>query len=637
MVELACIVILGIFAQWIAWKTKIPAILPLIIIGLLVGPISTYLTHDGLKWIDPIFQPDKESGLFPADVLFYFVTLSIGIILFEGGLTLNLKEIRGMTPTIFGLLTVGALITFVGAAIPAHFLLNLDWRLSFLFSSLIIVTGPTVIGPILRHLPIKKNVAAILKWEGILIDPVGALVAILMFEFIVAEASDAILAEHALKTFAQILIIGTSIGFSAAYAFYYALKNNLIPKYLLNVVALAYVLFIFVVSDVLAHESGLLAVVVMGMVLANFKLKVLHELLDFKESISILLISILFIVLSANMDMNQLIFLFDWRILILFLVILLVVRPLSVFASARKSSLTAKEKWFISLIGPRGIVAAGIASLFGMKLQGVIPGAEYITPIVFMVVLGTVLFTSIGSKWLAKALGVWVEKFEGILIVGANDASRLIASYLKRMGKNVVLLDRSPEKIQEAKQLGLNAILADVYTDDLTDIVDLNEMGYLIAMTENPRVNQFVMDKFKERYGENGHFRILSPEEILMRKEKVPHEGLFSCTDDYFNLHKVAKKYPHVHEIHLEESGLDIMDILNAINCDKDTIPLLIKYKNGQIAFISSHLEDLKTQEVESVVYFGKKLDLKKAPTPDKTPKDELSPPPELDSGEQHL
>ncbi len=634
MVELASIVILGVFAQWVAWKTEIPAILPLIIIGLLVGPVSTYFTHDGLKWIDPIFQMDKNTGLFPAEVLFYFVTLSIGIILFEGGLTLNLKEVRGMTPAIIGLLTVGPLVTFIGAAIPAHYLLGLEWRLSFLFSSLIIVTGPTVIGPILRHLPIKKEVAAILKWEGILIDPVGALIAILMFEFIVAEANDATLAEHALKSFAQILIIGTSIGFSAAYAFYYILKNELIPKYLVNVSALAYVLFIFVVSDVLAKESGLLAVVVMGMVLANFKLKVIHELLDFKEAITILLVSILFILLSANMNMDQLLFLFDGRILILFLIILLLIRPLGVFISARRTKLSTKEKWFISFIGPRGIVAAGIASLFGLKLQGVLQGAEFITPIVFMVVLGTVLFTSIGAKGLAKIFGVWIEKFDGILIVGANDASRLIASYLKKMGKNVILLDRSPEKIQEAKQMGLHAILADVYVDDLSDIVDLNEMGYLIAMTENPRVNKYVLDEFKRRYGEQGHFRLLSPEEILMRKENVPHEGLFSCTDDYFNLHNVAQQYPEVHERHLEETGVDLIQILNAINCNKETIPLLLKHKNGDVEFISSHLEDLNDKEVESVVYFGKALDLEELK---EAPEDELSPPPEQNGGEEKV
>ena len=636
MVELAGIIILGIFAQWLAWKSKIPAILPLILIGLVVGPISTYLTQDGMKWIDPIFNPDKGSGMFPPEVLFYFVTLSIGIILFEGGLTLNFKEIRGMTPAIMGLLTTGALVTFVGAAIPVHYLLGLDWRLSFLFSSLIIVTGPTVIGPILRHLPIKKEVAAILKWEGILIDPIGALVAILMFEFIVAEASESSLAEHAIKSFLQILIIGASIGFSAAYAFYFILKKELIPKYLINVSALAYVLLIFVVSDVLAQESGLLAVVVMGMVLANLKLKVLHEILDFKESLSILLISILFIVLSANMNIDQLLYLFDWKIATLFIIILLIIRPLSVFISARRSKLRTNEKWFISLIGPRGIVAAGIASLFGMKLKDTVAGAEYITPLVFMVVLGTVLFTSIGSKWFARWTGVWVDQFEGILIVGANDASRVIARYLQKLGKNVILLDRSPEKIQEAKQMGLNAILADVYTDDLTDFVDLNEVGYLVAMTENPRVNKYVLQRFKERYGDRGHFRLLSPEEILMRKENIPHEGLFSCTDDFFNLHEVAYKYPEVHEFKIEGSNHTLVELLDSIHCEKDTIPLLLKYKDGSIEFISSHEEDLNHKDIETLVYLGKKINLdstKDSPASE----EELTPPKEIKDDEEYV
>tara|TARA_B110000971_G_scaffold60352_1_gene61597 strand:- start:129 stop:1010 length:882 start_codon:yes stop_codon:yes gene_type:complete len=293
MLELAGIIILGILAQWVAWKFKIPAILPLILIGLLVGPIAAaYLSEDGSKWIEPIWNGTK--GLFPGDGLYYFVSLAISVILFEGGLTLKRSEIKNVGPVITKLITVGSAITFFGAGVVAHYIFNLGWEISFLFSGLIIVTGPTVITPILRNIPLKKDVSTVLKWEGILIDPIGALVAVLVFEFI-SVGGDGGFTKTALMEFGKILLFGTSFGFTFAHALAYAMNKKLIPHYLSNVVSLSTVLLVFVESELFAHESGLLAVVVMGMVLGNGKLKNLKELLYFKESLSVLLISILLI------------------------------------------------------------------------------------------------------------------------------------------------------------------------------------------------------------------------------------------------------------------------------------------------------------------------------------------------------
>ncbi len=303
MLELAGIIILGILAQWVAWKFKIPAILPLILIGLSVGPIATMFTDDGGKLIEPIWN--GESGLFPGESLFYFVSLAIGIILFEGGLTLKKGEILNVGFVIVKLITVAVIVTFIGAGIAAHYIFDLSWQISFLFASLIIVTGPTVITPILRNIPLKKDVSTILKWEGILIDPIGALVAVLVFEFISAgkgkEYTSTVLLE-----FGKIVLFGFTFGFTFAHALAYSIKKNIIPHYLLNVLTLAAVLGVFVLSDQFAHESGLLAVVVMGMVMGNIDLPNIKELLYFKESLSVLLISILFILLAANINMEDL-------------------------------------------------------------------------------------------------------------------------------------------------------------------------------------------------------------------------------------------------------------------------------------------------------------------------------------------
>ena len=283
MLELAGIIILGIVAQWVAWKLKIPAILPLLLIGLLVGPIAAeYLSEDGEKWIEPIWNGEK--GLFPGDGLYYFVSLAISIILFEGGLTLKRSEIKNVGPVITKLITLGSAITFFGAGVVAHYIFDLGWELSFLFSGLIIVTGPTVITPILRNIPLKKDISTVLKWEGILIDPIGALVAVLVFEFISVGGGGAF-TKTALIEFGKILLFGTTFGFTFAHALAFSINKKLIPHYLLNVVALSAVLLVFVLSEIFAHESGLLAVVVMGMVLGNGNLANLKELLYFKESL----------------------------------------------------------------------------------------------------------------------------------------------------------------------------------------------------------------------------------------------------------------------------------------------------------------------------------------------------------------
>jgi NhaP-type Na+/H+ or K+/H+ antiporter len=547
MLELAGIIILGILAQWFAWKFKIPAILPLILIGLLVGPIAAaYLSEDGSKWIEPIWNGEK--GLFPGDNLYYFVSLSISIILFEGGLTLKRNEIINVGPVITKLITLGSAITFFGAGIVAHFIFGLGWDLSFLFSGLIIVTGPTVITPILRNIPLKKDISTVLKWEGILIDPIGALVAVLVFEFISVGGGGGF-TKTALMEFGKILLFGTSFGFTFAHALAYVINKKLIPHYLLNVVSLSTVLLVFVESEVFAHESGLLAVVVMGMVLGNGKLKNIKELLYFKESLSVLLISMLFILLSANINIEDLMLLYTWKTVLLFAIVVFVIRPLAVFASTYKSNLEFKEKLFISWVGPRGIVAAGIASLFGSKLlkEGV-EGAEYITPLVFMIVLGTVLLNATTARLFAKMIGVFLKSSESILIVGASSPSRLIARFLRDKGKRVVLIDANKNFIEEALNDGLEAFNVNVYQDNLTDNIELNDVGYLIAITGSDAVNKQALTNFSKIFGEHGSYKIASSVETKNATIEE-RKNFFTPNDDFINLCEAYRENPIINEV----------------------------------------------------------------------------------------
>ena len=524
MVELAGIIILGIIAQWVAWRLKLPAILPLILIGLLVGPISTLFTSDGSKLVEPIWNGTK--GLFPGEGLYYFVSLAISIILFEGGLTLRRSEIRNVGPVITKLITLGSLVTFLGAGIAVHYIFGLNWQISFLFSALIIVTGPTVITPILRNIPLKKDVSAVLKWEGILIDPIGALAAVLVFEFIIVGEGHGY-TQTALMEFGKILLFGFSFGFTFAHALVFVIKKSLVPHYLLNVVSLSVVLLVFVVSDVFAHESGLLAVVVMGMVMGNTDLPNIKELLYFKESLSVLLISILFILLSANINISDLELIYNWKTALLFAVIVFLIRPMGVFLSASGSNLKLNEKLFVGWVGPRGIVAAGIASLFGSKLisQGE-PGAEYITPLVFMIVLGTVLLNATTARLFAKMVGVFLKKSEGILIIGATKVSRLIGDYLQKNGRHVVLIDNNRTNIEKAQNIGLEAFTANIYSTNLSDNIELNDVGYLMALTGNSEINEFAIKKFEKQFGENGSFRLVNVDEMNDPKDN-PRKDFF--------------------------------------------------------------------------------------------------------------
>ncbi|SFC66791.1 MULTISPECIES: cation:proton antiporter [Algibacter] len=610
MIELAGIIILGILAQWVAWKFKIPAILPLILIGLLVGPIAAeFLSGDGTKWIEPIWNGSE--GLFPGESLFYFVSLAISVILFEGGLTLKMSEIKNVGPVITKLITIGSMVTFFGAALAAHYIFDLSWQISCLFSALIIVTGPTVITPILRNIPLRKDISAVLKWEGILIDPIGALVAVLVFEFISVDAGGEF-TKTALIEFGKIVLFGSTFGFAFAHAMNFILNRKFVPHYLLNVFALAAVLGVFVLSDSFAHESGLLAVVVMGMVLGNSKSPYLKELLYFKESLSVLLISILFILLAANINVSDLMLIYDWKTVILFSVIVFVIRPIGVFLSTYGSLLKLNEKVFISWVGPRGIVAAGIASLFGLKLakEGV-PGAEYITPLVFMIVLGTVLLNATTARMFAKMVGVFLKKSEGILIIGASKVSRLLGHYLESNGRNVVLIDSNERNIQKAKELGLSAMNMNIYSDSLMDDIELNDMGYLMALTANSDINKYAINKFSKQFGENGAFRLVTKEEML-DENSSPNEGLFSKTDDYNTLSDVTRNHPSIQEIDLE-SKEHYEGLIEITNKDKEIIPLFIKDNEGELHIISSNNLNVDTiEEGFQLVYLGKPIDVEK-------------------------
>jgi Trk K+ transport system NAD-binding subunit len=342
----------------------------------------------------------------------------------------------------------------------------------------------------------------------------------------------------------------------------------------------------------------------MGMVLGNGKLANLKELLYFKESLSVLLISILFILLSANINIEDLLLLYTWKTAALFMIVVFIIRPIAVFASTRNSNLKLNEKLFISWVGPRGIVAAGIASLFGSKLikQGV-EGAEYITPLVFMIVLGTVLLNATTARLFAKMVGVFLKKSDAILFVGASNSVRLIAKFLKEKGKRVILIDSNKNFIQEALNSDLEAFKVDVYDDELANNIELNDVGYLIALTGSDAVNMHALNKFSKNFGEQGSYKLASSKDIIESTIKE-RESFFTPNDDYINLSEAYRENPKINDLHISNQK-DYESILALLSEEEKSIPLFVETEQD-IYLLPEFEKNNTSKENIKLYYLGK-------------------------------
>ena len=493
---IAAVLTTGFFCQWIAWRMKIPAILPLLLVGLAAGP-------DVLG----ILRPQEMMG----NLFFPFVSLSVSIILFEGALTLNLQELRTVGGVVRNLLVIGSLVTWFGAALAARLLLpGFTWAMALLFGSLIIVTGPTVIAPLLRNVRPNATIESILKWEGILIDPLGALVAVLVFEWIVAGTGTTV--AQTAGIFAKIVSIGAAFGFGAARLLYAVLQRYLIPDYLRDFAILASVILVFSASNMLAPESGLLAVTVMGITLANTDLKQLREIFYFKEKISILLISTLFILLAANITRQEL-SLLDWRSLLILVIVIFILRPLGIYLSALGSSLTRNERLFLSWIAPRGIVAAAISSLFAFELNHLdsshaIAGAEFLTPLTFMVIVGTVFLQGSTAKRWGQYLDISEADPQGFLLMGGYRLTAQLAPLLVKQGLAVKIIDTNFENVMNAKRQGLDAVHGNILSEFLETNLHLSSIGRLLAFSRNDEANALACKHLEDEFGSSQVFQL---------------------------------------------------------------------------------------------------------------------------------
>ena len=499
LLNIALIVVLGIGAQWMAWRFRLPSILLLLLVGFLAGPVLGLVDPQSLR----------------GDWLFAFVSLSIGIILFEGGLSLRLSELREVGTTVLALTTVGALLTWGLGAAGLHYIVGFNRSLSVLIGAILVVTGPTVIVPLLRHVQPRGRVGTIAKWEGITIDPVGAILAVLVLETLLllndpqhTGAGAGTVMEHVLVGLGLEIFVSIGVSVAATMGLVFVLWRRLVPDFLRNAVTLMVVVGAFVVANVLQHEAGLLTTTLMGIALANQPFVSVQRIVEFKENLQVLLIGSLFVLLSARLELSALSYLN--RDVLLFLGLLVgLVRPLAVFVSSIGSGLGWKEKAFLSWLAPRGVVAAAVASLFAFQLRPVFPGAvDGMVPVVFAVIVGTVAIYGLTAAPLAQWLGLADPNPNGVLFVGAAPWVRSIAQRVQNLGVPVALLDNNALHVRQAREDGLEAHAVDVLSEAALDDTDLYGYGRLLIALPNDEVASLAALHFSDVFDSTNIYQL---------------------------------------------------------------------------------------------------------------------------------
>lgn len=501
-IALVAVGILSISCQYFAYKIRLPAILPLLVVGILVGPVFQVLDADTLF----------------GDLLFPVVSLSVAIILFEGALTLKYSDIAGHGNMVRNLCSIGVLVTWMIAAVVAHYALDVSWQLAFLFGAIVTVTGPTVIVPMLRTVRPKTNLGNILRWEGIIIDPIGALLAVLVYEYIISSQSAV---SHTLVAFGKTIGIGLGLGMAVGYFLGITLRHNLVPHYLRNTAVLTIILAAFAGSNYFAHESGLLTVTVIGVMLANMRNVDIEDILEFKETLSVLLISGLFILLATRLDLNAVADV-GWAAAIVLASIIFVARPLAVFISAIGTGLNLRELALLSWLAPRGIVAAAVSALFSLKLEEIgYAQVEIIVPLVFLVIITTVVLQGLTAKPVAALLKVRAPYPNGFLLFGASQFSRMLAKELLKHKIPVRVADTNWDAIREARMQDIPVYFGNPTSEHAAIHLDINTIGTVLLLSPYKQLNPMIGYHFEYTLGKDKVWGLTNNEQATRPSHQV--------------------------------------------------------------------------------------------------------------------
>ncbi len=500
MMGFALVGALGVGSQWLAWRLKLPGIVLMLAAGLLVGPVLGVL------------NPQEVFG----DLLSPMVSVAVAIILFEGGLTLNFHSLSEAAKGVRRLVVLGAPLGWLASTLALHFAAGLSWESSAVFGGIMIVTGPTVIAPLLRSARLQRRPAALLQWEAIVNDPIGALAAVLAFELVVVFAD-----AHSIGAAALHMAIGigvaTVLGLFAGWAIAQSFRRALVPEYMKVPVLFATVLAVFAASDSVLHESGLLAVTLMGLWIANANLPSFVELYRFKEHATVLLVSGVFILLSANMGFDTLALL-DWRAGLFVLSVILIARPLPVLLATIGSGLPMRERLFVALTGPRGVVLVAVAGLFGARLvETGIEDAALIAPLAFVLVLSTVVLHGFTLGPIARLFGLKAADTPGVLIVGGSRFAASLAQALMKCDIPVLVTDPNHTNLRVARDAGVQVFFGDILSESAEHQLDLVAFQTVIAATDNDAYNTLVATDLAPEFGRAHVFQLKRAKEYSAR------------------------------------------------------------------------------------------------------------------------
>jgi NhaP-type Na+/H+ or K+/H+ antiporter len=583
VLQLAGVLILGVGIQWVAWRARFPAILLLLGAGLALGPGSALLVRMG--WMDHILlEPDELFG----ELLLPAVSLAVALVLFEGGMTLNLREHRAASGVIWALVTVGGTITFLVAGGAAYLLLGLTWKLSVLLAAILVVTGPTVIGPLLRHVRPTGKVGPILKWEGIIIDPIGAMTAIVVFEALVTKQVAAV---PMLRSAAVIVLVGTGCGALAAGTIVLFFRRQWVPDFLQNSFVLVVVLLAFAGANIIRHESGLFAATMMGLILGNQRRAHIHHVREFKETLTVLLVSGLFIVLGARLTLEQLGMIPWWRVLMFVTVLILIARPLAVLASTLFSGLQWNERAFLAGVAPRGIVAAAVSSVFALRMRAEgFAEAGMLVPLTFATIIGSVTIYGLGARPLSRLLGLSGRGSQGVLIAGAGLFARMLATALAEEGQAVLLVDTNLENIAAARLQGLRVMPGSVISRFVMEEVQLSDLGRFVALTPNDELNALAAMQYQRTFSRQDVFQLAPGAKPSARQEKIAGDLrgrlLFSPETTYALLARAAEAGWSIRKTPLTAT----FALHEFLKTKGEAVPLFVKTAAGGVQFFTAEL-----------------------------------------------
>ncbi|QIV95323.1 sodium/proton antiporter (CPA1 family) [Allofrancisella inopinata] len=513
------ILLFAIVSQYLSWRLKLPSILFLILSGIILGPISEAAFPMGFKLVD--------GDVIFGEALSPFVSICVSIILFEGSLSLNFNKIKNVSRVVFLLVTVGLGLTVVFTAWFCHYIVGLNMELSLLIGGVTCVSGPTVVPPLMRAVRPKRHIANILKWESIIVDPIGALVVVFMLSWFVIGGSFSSEVNSIGLFIAYIIfvcVLGIVIGFIVGYLIGVSFKRHYIPEYLKSFFVLAVVVVGFIVSDSIMHGAGLLMVTVAGLVMANMKDIRMSDIVSFKENLSIVIISILFIVLSAEIDFSLVIE--YWLSLIeVFIFLQFVLRPLVVYLCTFRSKTSLSERFVMGMIYPRGIVAASVAALASVKIIKTQPElydeANTLVFFVFMIIVFTVIFQSVFAPFISKLLKVTEPEGKGFLIIGGNRFARELAEVFVKNDIEVLITDSSWTNVQKCRQLGLNTYYGSPVSVHADWSISLVGIGAMLGLSTSEYVNAVSAMKYKYEFGANNTY-------VLRASQKESYKGIGS-------------------------------------------------------------------------------------------------------------